>query len=128
VLMARRIVDEPFLWQEDMHIALANVEINIAYVEFTHWSLTEALLRAGDERHAVEEIERFAREVGTNQRLRIPYLRSLAALSAWRQEPKQAIKYLEEAVTLAQGISLPSEVEQMQTKLGELYLQVGQEG
>jgi tetratricopeptide (TPR) repeat protein len=98
------------------------------YVKFTHWSLTEALLRAGDEQRAAEEIERFVVEVGANRRLRIPYLRSRAILAAWRQEPKQAIAYLEEALTLADEIGLPGEVGQMQAKLSELYPQMVQKG
>lgn len=115
---------------EKAHVAAVQVvtsgETNLPYVRFTHWFLTEALLRAGDEERAAEEIERFAGEVGKNRRLRIPYLRSLAALAAWRQETKQAIDFLEEALTIAQEIGLPSEVEQMQTKLSELYQQIGQ--
>lgn len=67
-------------------------------------------------------------EVGANRRLRIPYLRSRAILAAWRQEPKQAIAYLEEALTLADEIGLPGEVGQMQAKLSELYPQMVQKG
>jgi predicted ATPase/DNA-binding SARP family transcriptional activator len=107
-------------WEKAHAAALqvvASGESNLPYVKFTHWSLTEALLRAGDEVLAAEELERFAGEVGTNRRLRIPYLRSLATLAAWRQEPKQAACYLEEAMILAEEIDLPGEIGQMQAQL-----------
>ena len=70
---------------------------------------TEALLRAGDERQAREEVQRLGERVGANRRFRLPYLRSRALLAAWDGHSEQAIGHLREAAGLAAELSLPAE-------------------
>src|SRR5215211_75414 len=81
----------------------------------------EALLRAGDERIAREEVRRLADRAEVNERERIAYLRSLAVLSKWEGDTKRALDHLHEARALAEKIGLPKELWQIQSKVGELY-------
>ncbi len=62
-----------------------------------------------------------------NRRYRIAYLRALTVLAHWRDEDKQAITHLQEAVTLAEEIGLPGERWQILAELGKLYQQQGDE-
>jgi tetratricopeptide (TPR) repeat protein len=86
----------------------------------------EALVRAGDERLAREEVRRLAERAQINQRERIAYLRSLALLSEWEGDTKRAIDHLNEAHTLAEKIGLPKELWQIQSRIGELYERRGE--
>ncbi len=54
-------------------------------------------------------------------RFRIPYLRSLAALPAWKGLSVQSIGHLREAEGLAADLWLPSEQWQIQAALGSVY-------
>ena len=54
-------------------------------------------------------------------RFRIPYLRSLAALAAWKGLSVQAIGHLREAKGLAADHCLPSKQWQIQAALGSVY-------
>lgn len=69
----------------------------------------EALLHAGNEQQVREEIRHMEHCLDSNQRFRIPYLRSLAALTAWEGRTEQAIDHLHEAIQLATTIVLPGE-------------------
>jgi tetratricopeptide (TPR) repeat protein len=82
---------------------------------------TEACLRAGDERQAREAVQRLEEALGANRRFRIPYLQSLALLTAWERETEQAIGQLREAAQLAAEIGLSGEQWQVQTTLGRMY-------
>jgi len=82
---------------------------------------TEALLHAGDEQQAREEVPQLGERLGTNRRFRIPYLRSLAVLDTWEGERERAIGHLREAVQLAAEIGLPTEQWQIQAALGRTY-------
>jgi predicted ATPase len=92
----------------------------IAWDFYPHYE-TEALLRGGNERQAREAVHRLGECLGPYRRFRIPYLRSLALLSAWDGQREQAISHLREAVQLAADLSLPAERWQIQTVLGRLY-------
>ncbi len=87
---------------------------------YSHYE-TEALLRGGDESQARTEVQRLEERLGNYRRFRIPYLRSLARLSAWDGHSEQAIGHLREAATLAAEIGLPAERWQIQAALGSLY-------
>ncbi len=65
--------------------------------------------------------------LGSNQRFRIPYLRSLAALTAWEGRTEQAIDHLHEAIQLATTIGLPGEQWQIQAALGKVYETAGEQ-
>src|SRR5205807_3383732 len=58
---------------------------------------------------------------GPSPRFRIPYLQSLAVLSAWEGHSEQAIGQLREAAGLAEDMGLPAEQWQIQAALGTLY-------
>jgi DNA-binding SARP family transcriptional activator len=87
---------------------------------------TEALLHAGEERQAQEEVQRLGERLGSNRRFRIPYLRSLALLADWQGQSEQAITHLREAAELAAKIGLPEEQWQIQAALGRAYEARGQ--
>ena len=78
-------------------------------------------MRAGDERQAREEVHRLGERPGSNRRLRLPYLRSLAVLAAWEGHREQAIDHLREAAHIAADLGLPGERWQIQAALGTLY-------
>src|ERR671932_657270 len=88
----------------------------------------EALLRGGDERSAREEVRQLAERGEVNERERVAYLRSLAILSEFEGNTQRAIKYLHEALTLAEKIGLPGELWQIQRKIGELHERRGEAG
>jgi DNA-binding SARP family transcriptional activator/tetratricopeptide (TPR) repeat protein len=88
----------------------------------------EALLRGGDERSAREDVRRFAEGAEVNERDRVAYLRSLALLSEFEGDTKRAIEHLHEAWALAQKIGLPKELWQIQSRIGNLYEQRGEDG
>jgi DNA-binding SARP family transcriptional activator len=89
--------------------------------DFCSHSETEALLHAGDERQAQEEVHRLGERLGANRRYRLPYLRSLATLADWQGHGEQAISHLREATQLAADLGLPEEQWQIQAALGRLY-------
>ena len=82
---------------------------------------TEALLHAGGEQQAREEVQQLGERLGTNRRFRIPYLQSLAVLDTWEGERERTIDHLREAVQLAAEIGLPTEQWQIQVALGRTY-------
>ena len=88
----------------------------------------EALLRAGDERLAREEVRRFAERARANDRDRMSYLRSLAVLSVWEGNMQTAIEQLHEAEALAEGIGQPGELWQIRASIGDLYERLGEFG
>jgi DNA-binding SARP family transcriptional activator/predicted ATPase len=95
-------------------------------LDFSTQYETEALLRGGDERRAREAMHRLGERLGLTRRFRIPYLQSLAVLSAWEGHREQAIGHLREAAELAADIGLPGEHWQIQAALGTLYEAGGQ--
>ena len=88
----------------------------------------EALLQGGDERLARESMHRFAERAEGNKRNRISYLRSLAVLDEWEGNTRMAIDYLHGAQTLAKKIGFPGELWQIQSRIGELHKQRGEDG
>jgi tetratricopeptide (TPR) repeat protein len=86
----------------------------------------EALLRAGDERIAREEVRRLADRAEVNERERIAYLRSLAVLSKWEGDTQRPIDHLHQARALAEKIGLPKELWQIQSRIGELHERRGE--
>jgi len=90
-------------------------------LDFSRQYETEAFLRGGDERQARAEVQRLGERLGPSPRFRIPYLQSLAVLSAWEGHRKQAIGQLREAAGLATELGLPGEQWQIQAALGTLY-------
>jgi tetratricopeptide (TPR) repeat protein len=82
---------------------------------------TEALLRGGDESQARAEVQRLGERLAPSPRFRIPYLQSVAVLSAWDGHNEQAIGHLRKAAGLAADIGLPGEQWQIQAALGTLY-------
>src|SRR5260370_7255640 len=90
-------------------------------LDFSRQYETEALLRAGDERQAREEVRRLEERLGSNRRFRIPSLRSLAIFAAWEGEKERAIGHLRDAAHLPPEIGLPPQQWQIQTHLGPMY-------
>ena len=114
-------------WEQAYTFAVQAITIRKSFdstlimLDFSPQYETEALLRAGDEDQAREEVRRLGACLGSNQRFRIPYLRSLAILAAWEGERKQAIDHLRETEGLEGEIGLPTEKWQIQVALGNLY-------
>jgi tetratricopeptide (TPR) repeat protein len=96
-------------------------------LDFSRQYETEALLRAGDERQAREEVRRLEERLESNRRFRIPSLRSLAILAVWEGEKERAIGHLREAAQLAAEIGLPAEQWQIQAALGSVYETAGEQ-
>jgi DNA-binding SARP family transcriptional activator len=90
-------------------------------LDFSRPYETEALLRAGDERQARAAVHRLGEGLGPSPRFRLPYLQSLAVLSAWEGHREQAISHLREAAGLAAEMGLPAEQWQILATLGALY-------
>ncbi len=93
----------------------------LVWLDFSSHYETEALLHAGQERQAREEVQRLGERLGSNRRFRIPYLRSLAVLADWDGHGEQAITHLREAAGLAAEIGLPEEQWQIQARLAGVY-------
>jgi predicted ATPase/DNA-binding SARP family transcriptional activator len=96
-------------------------DVALIALDFYRHYETEALLCAGDERRAREEVQQLEEGLGPNRRFRLPYLRSLAVLATWHGRREQAIGNLREAAGLAADLSLPGEQWQIQAALGTLY-------
>jgi tetratricopeptide (TPR) repeat protein len=90
-------------------------------LDFSPQYETEALLRGGDESQARAAMQRLGERLGPSPRFRLPYLQSLAVLSAWEGHSEQAIGHLREAAGLAAEMGLPAEQWQIQAVLGALY-------
>ncbi|HEY3231333.1 MAG TPA: hypothetical protein VGJ87_19045, partial [Roseiflexaceae bacterium] len=90
-----------------------------AFAGQTRWYETEALLRAGDTTSAVEDLQRFDRQIGDRRRYRIAYLRGLAVLQQYQGEPSQANAQRHAAIALASSIDLPGELWQLYAEIGQ---------
>ncbi len=66
-------------------------------------------------------MHRLGEGLGPSPRFRLPYLQSLAVLSAWEGHREQAIGQLREAAGLAADLGLPAEQWQIQAALATLY-------
>ncbi|GHO82669.1 ATP-binding protein [Dictyobacter formicarum] len=95
-------------------------ERGLLMLDFSPYDI-EALLRAGEERLAREELQRLGEHLVLPRRFRVSYLQSWAILAAWENKHGQAIGLLREAATLAAEINLPGEQWQIQAALGKLY-------
>jgi tetratricopeptide (TPR) repeat protein len=122
-------------WEAASHYAVRAIAIRkraeraLNMLDFSRQYETEALLRAGNEILAREEVQRLMEErLGSNRRFRIPSLRSLAIFAAWEGEKEQAIGHLREAAQLAAEIGLPAEQWQIQAELGSVYETRGEQG
>jgi len=120
-------------WEAAYHYAVQAITIRkraeraLNMLDFSRQYETEALLRAGDERQAREEVRRLEERLGSNRRFRIPSLRSLAIFAAWEGEKERAIGHLREAAQLAAEIGLPGEQWQIQAALGSVYETAGEQ-
>jgi tetratricopeptide (TPR) repeat protein len=116
-------------WEEAYAYALRAREVGTFFnrldMLYLHHQV-EALLRGGDERLARENVRRFADRAEVNERNRISYLRSLAALSEWEGNTQRVIDHLHEAQTLAEKIGLPGELWQIRSRIGELHERRGE--
>ena len=98
----------------------------LVWLDFSSHYETEALLHAGEERQAREEVQRLGERLGSNRRFRIPYLRSLAVLADWDGHGEQAIAHLREAAELAADLGLSEEQWQIQARVARLYEAAGE--
>jgi tetratricopeptide (TPR) repeat protein len=96
-------------------------EAVLVWLDFSSHYETEALLHAGQEHQAREEVQRQGERLGSSRRFRIPYLRSLALLAEWDGHGAQAISYLREAAELSADLGLPEEQWQIQARLARVY-------
>src|SRR5260370_26226558 len=114
-------------WEAAYHYAVQAIAIRkrakraLNMLDFSRQYETEALLRAGDERQAREDVRRLEERLGSNRRVRIPSLPALAIFAAWEGEKERAIGHLREAAQLAAEIGLPAEQWQIQAALGSVY-------
>lgn len=119
-------------WEEAYRYALRALAVRKSYgmplvgLDFYRHYETEALLRGGDECQARAEVQQLGENLGSNQRFRIPYLRSRALLEAGEGRREQAIDHLRAAAQMAADLSLPGEQWQIQGALGKLYEAGGQ--
>jgi tetratricopeptide (TPR) repeat protein len=119
-------------WKEAYRYALKAIAVRKSYgmpligLDFYRQYETEALLRAGDECQARAEVQRLGEHLGPYLRFRLPYLRSLAKLSAWEGQREQAISHLRTAAQVATALELPGEQWQIQAALGRDYEAGGQ--
>jgi len=119
-------------WEEAYRYALKAIAVRKRYgmpligLDFYLHYETEALLRGGDEYQARAEVQRLGEHLGPYLRFHIPYLRSLAKLSAWEGHCEQAIDHLHAATQVAADLGLPAEKWQIQAALGTLYETGGQ--
>jgi tetratricopeptide (TPR) repeat protein len=102
-----------------------HIDVALIGWDFSSHYETEALLHAGQESQAREEVQRLGERLGSNRRFRIPYLRSLAILAEWDGHGRQAITHLLEAAELALEIGLPEEQWQIQARLAKVYEAAG---
>jgi DNA-binding SARP family transcriptional activator/tetratricopeptide (TPR) repeat protein len=116
---ASRYALQAIAWRKHIDVALIGWDFSSHYE-------TEALLHAGEERQAREEVQRLGERLGSNRRFRIPYLRSLALLVDWDGHGSQAITHLREAAALAEEIGLPEEQWQIQARLATVYEAAGE--
>jgi tetratricopeptide (TPR) repeat protein len=120
-------------WEEANTYALQAIALRKRFgetfiqLDFFRQYEIEVLLHAGNEQQVREEILQMEHCLGSNQRFRIPYLRSLAALTAWEGRTEQAIGQLHEAIQLAMTIGLPGEQWQIQAALGKVYEAAGEQ-
>ena len=118
-------------WEAAYRSAVKAIAIRKGYgaalipLDFSPQYETEALLRGGEECQAREEVQRLGERVGSYQRFRIVYLRSLATIAAWEGQSERAIDHLCEAAQLAAELGLPGEQWQIQAALGSLYEAAG---
>lgn len=114
-------------WETASHYALRAIaqrkraNVSLILWDFSSYAETEALLHAGEEHLAREEVLRLGERLGSNRRFRLPYLRSLAILAEWQGHSSQAIKYLREADQLAADLGLPAERWQILVGLARVY-------
>jgi hypothetical protein len=119
-------------WEDASRYALQAIterkrtDAALIFLDFSSHSETEALLHAGQERQAREEVQRLGERLGSNRRFRIPYLRSLAILAEWDGHVTHAITHLREAAELASEIGLPEEQWQIQARLAKVYKAAGE--
>jgi tetratricopeptide (TPR) repeat protein len=119
-------------WEAACHYALQasaerkRTEAVLVWLDFSSHYETEALLHAGQERQAREEVQRLGECLGPYRRFRISYLRSLALLAGWDGHGAQAITHLSEAAELAADLGLPEEQWQIQARLAGLYEAAGE--
>ena len=103
-----------------------NADLRLILLDFyLHYEI-EAFLHRGDERQAIEAVQRLGEQVGPYPRFRLPYLRSRAVLAEWEGDNEQAIGHLHEAAGLAADLGLPAEQWQIQAALGRVYEVGGQ--
>jgi tetratricopeptide (TPR) repeat protein len=93
----------------------------LVWLDFSSQYETEALLQAGEEWQAREEVQRLGQRLLSSRRFRLPYLRSLAVLADWEGHSEQAITHLREAAEVAAEIGLPEEQWQIQARLAQVY-------
>jgi tetratricopeptide (TPR) repeat protein len=98
-----------------------SLERAMILLDFSPQYETEAFLRGGDERQARAEVQRLGESLRPSPRFRLPYLQSVAVLSAWEGHHEQAIGQLRQAAELAAELGLPAEQWQIQVALGTLY-------
>lgn len=102
-------------------------EAALLWLDFSSYYETAALLHAGQERLAREEVQRQGERLGSNRRFRIPYLRSLAVLAEWDGHSEQVISYLREAAGLASDLGLPGEQWLIQARVAGVYEGAGEQ-
>ena len=82
---------------------------------------TEALLRGGKVQEVSEDLARLEKQIDYGARLHVTYLRSMAVVARWENQPEQETVYLEEAASVAERIGLPEGQWSIWAELGNSY-------
>jgi len=106
--------------------ALLARDPSILYTGFYRWYETEALLRAGAEEEASDDLAHFGDLVGNNLRYRFSYLRALAVLQAWRGDLARAIGSLNAAAEHARRMCMTGELWQVCLELARVLDRAGE--
>ncbi|MDQ2902017.1 MAG: AAA family ATPase [Chloroflexota bacterium] len=118
-------------WDDAHHYARQAATVaddqGISYAELPHWSVTKALLHAGDVVQTREHLRRLDARSGDGLRDRVQYLRACAELARWEGQHALARSSLEEACVLAEEIGLAEERWQLPVVLADLYQAQGEQ-
>ncbi len=94
---------------EQARLAKDSKDFSWYYSGFRYWSVTEALLRGGDEKVAAADVTNLEAAVAIYPRYQIVVARCKAVLAEALEDSVAAIGHLEEALTKSQALQLPGE-------------------
>lgn len=103
-------------------VQMAREHDEVIFAEMPRWAEIAALLHAGEEEQAKEDLKHFREHFGTNKRCSLALARGQAVLAQWQGKSEQALGYIQTAIAEAKAIGLPGEEWQALVALGKLHL------